>query len=125
MKEASTAFRTSYMIRFIFTAAASEVYSLCLLLTQLAFWKLVKQETFKAVLNMPIYQYHVERRLTVGLILDVSALFSNLTGTVGLPVIPVLTTTFFHDGMNGIKIRLIMEFAFSFEIIKKIYVAYS
>ncbi|KAI4343065.1 hypothetical protein MLD38_027610 [Melastoma candidum] len=141
--------KSSYMIGFISTVSAAAVYGLCLSLTQLAFRKVVKQETFKAVLEMLIYQYfvatcvifiglfasgdwkHLNQEMkdfklgklsyvmtltwsaitwglfsvgAVGLIFEVSALFSNSICTVGLTVIPVLATVFFHDRMDGIKV---------------------
>ncbi|RWR87351.1 putative purine permease 11 [Cinnamomum micranthum f. kanehirae] len=38
------------------------------------------------------------------LIYEVSSLFCNVIGTVGLPVIPILAVVFFHDKMDGVKI---------------------
>jgi len=40
---------------------------------------------------------------TVGLIHEVSSLFSNVISSLGLPVIPVLAVIFFHDEMDGVK----------------------
>ncbi|KAE7996247.1 hypothetical protein FH972_000982 [Carpinus fangiana] len=40
---------------------------------------------------------------TVGLIHEVSSLFSNVISALGLPVIPVLAVIFFHDEMDGVK----------------------
>ncbi|XP_062096152.1 purine permease 21-like [Humulus lupulus] len=39
----------------------------------------------------------------VGLILEVSALFSNVIGVLGLPIVPVMAVFFFHEKMDGIK----------------------
>lgn len=39
----------------------------------------------------------------LGLIFEVSSLFSNVISTVSLPLIPVLAVVFFHDRMDGIK----------------------
>lgn len=39
----------------------------------------------------------------VGLILEVSSLFSNVISVFGLPVIPVLAVIFFHEEMGGAK----------------------
>ena len=39
----------------------------------------------------------------VGLIYEVSSLFSNVISVLGLPVIPVLAVIFFHDKMDGVK----------------------
>ncbi|KAK6782992.1 hypothetical protein RDI58_020788 [Solanum bulbocastanum] len=40
----------------------------------------------------------------MGLISEVSSLFSNVIGTLGLPTVPVLAVFFFHDKMDGVKI---------------------
>ncbi|KAL4290003.1 hypothetical protein GQ457_14G008580 [Hibiscus cannabinus] len=40
---------------------------------------------------------------TVGLILEVSSLYSISVSTVGLPIVPVLAVFIFHDKMDGIK----------------------
>ncbi|GAV83303.1 TPT domain-containing protein [Cephalotus follicularis] len=39
----------------------------------------------------------------VGLIFEVSSLFSNAIGVFGLPIVPVLAIIFFHEKMDGIK----------------------
>jgi len=39
----------------------------------------------------------------VGLIFEVSSLFSNAISVVGLPIIPILAVVFFQDKMHGIK----------------------
>ncbi|XVE51568.1 hypothetical protein DITRI_Ditri02bG0052000 [Diplodiscus trichospermus] len=40
---------------------------------------------------------------TVGLIFEVSSLYSNAISTVGLPIVPVIAVFVFHDKMDGIK----------------------
>ncbi|XP_039048280.1 probable purine permease 10 isoform X2 [Hibiscus syriacus] len=40
----------------------------------------------------------------VGLIMEASSLFSNVIGTLGLPIVPVFAMVFFHDPMTGIKV---------------------
>ncbi|KAL9232252.1 hypothetical protein vseg_007380 [Gypsophila vaccaria] len=40
----------------------------------------------------------------VGLINQVSSLFSNVVGALGLPIVPVLAVVFFHDTMDGVKV---------------------
>ncbi|CAA0832920.1 Probable purine permease 10 [Striga hermonthica] len=45
---------------------------------------------------------------TVGLIFEVSSLFSNVISTVGLPVVPILAPVFFHERMDGIKVIAIL-----------------
>ncbi|XP_076939517.1 putative purine permease 10 [Bidens hawaiensis] len=39
-----------------------------------------------------------------GLIFEVSSLFSNVIGTLGIPITPVLAIVFFHEKMNGVKV---------------------
>ncbi|XP_023635669.1 probable purine permease 6 isoform X2 [Capsella rubella] len=41
---------------------------------------------------------------SLGLILEVSSLFSNVISTVGLPIVPFLGVVFFHDEMSGVKL---------------------
>lgn len=40
---------------------------------------------------------------SVGLIFEVSSLFSNVISTLGLPVVPVMAVVLFGDVMNGVK----------------------
>ncbi|KAL8259481.1 hypothetical protein R6Q59_027434 [Mikania micrantha] len=40
----------------------------------------------------------------VGLIFEVSSLFSNVISTLGIPIVPVLAVVFFHEKMNGLKV---------------------
>ncbi|KMZ63084.1 putative purine permease 11 [Zostera marina] len=40
----------------------------------------------------------------IGLIFEVSSLFSNVISTLALPIVPVFAVIFFHDGFNGIKV---------------------
>ncbi|KAF6135551.1 hypothetical protein GIB67_015404 [Kingdonia uniflora] len=40
----------------------------------------------------------------LGLIYEVSSLFSNVISTVSLPVVPILAVIFFHDKMDGVKV---------------------
>lgn len=40
----------------------------------------------------------------VGLIFEVSSLFSNVISTLGLPIVPVLAVFVFHDKMDGVKV---------------------
>lgn len=141
---------TTWLITgFICTVAASAGYGLMLSLTQLAFKKVIKKESFKAVLDMIIYQSMVassailiglfasgewrslKREMDgfdlgkvsylmillwtticwqlftigcVGLIFEVSSLFSNAISVLGLPIVPVFAVIFFHDKMDGLKI---------------------
>ncbi|XP_022136106.1 probable purine permease 11 [Momordica charantia] len=39
----------------------------------------------------------------LGLIFEVSSLFSNVISTLALPVVPILAVIFFHDKMDGVK----------------------
>lgn len=40
----------------------------------------------------------------LGLIFEVSSLFSNVISTFALPAIPILAVVFFHDKMDGVKV---------------------
>ncbi|KAL5064185.1 hypothetical protein RYX36_025922 [Vicia faba] len=140
--------RDKQVLGFIFTLGASAAFSLYLSLVQLSFDKVIKSETFSAILNMQIYpslvatcacvvglfasgewkSLHKEMReyekgkvsyiMTlfwtavawqvssigmIGLVLDVSSLFSNVIGTIVLPLAPILAVIFFHDKVNGVK----------------------
>ncbi|CAK9328404.1 unnamed protein product [Citrullus colocynthis] len=44
----------------------------------------------------------------LGLIFEVSSLFSNVISTLALPVVPVLAVIFFHDKMNGVKVMALV-----------------
>lgn len=44
----------------------------------------------------------------LGLIFEVSSLFSNVISTVALPVVPVLGVVFFHDRMDGVKVMALL-----------------
>ncbi|KAK9058034.1 hypothetical protein SSX86_022874 [Deinandra increscens subsp. villosa] len=136
-------------VGFACTVIASALYSLGLSLTQLAFQKVLKSETFTMVLNMIIYQSLVASTVTiigllvsgqwndlqgdmvgfewgkimyliiitciavswqiatiggVGLIFEVSSLFSNVISTLALPIIPIVAVIVFHEKMNGMKV---------------------
>ncbi|XP_044496116.1 probable purine permease 10 isoform X2 [Mangifera indica] len=41
---------------------------------------------------------------SIGLIFEVSSVFSNVISTLGLPVVPVLAVAFFRDQMSGVKV---------------------
>ncbi|XWS19805.1 hypothetical protein CRYUN_Cryun31cG0047800 [Craigia yunnanensis] len=41
---------------------------------------------------------------SIGLIFEVSSLFSNVISTLALPIVPVLAMVFFHDRMTGVKV---------------------
>ncbi|KAI4298230.1 hypothetical protein L6164_031813 [Bauhinia variegata] len=40
---------------------------------------------------------------SMGLIMEVSSIFANAIGAVGLPIVPILAVIFFHDKMYGVK----------------------
>ncbi|XP_022757799.1 probable purine permease 11 isoform X2 [Durio zibethinus] len=147
-ENASTVSKGKYAVGFLCTVGASATYSLCLSLIQLSFEKVIKRETFSAVLDMQIYPSFVatcgcvvglfasgdwktlskemkeyqEGKISylmtliwtavtwqissiglLGLIFEVSSLFSNVISTLSLPVIPILAVVFFHDKMDGVK----------------------
>ncbi|KAK4589309.1 hypothetical protein RGQ29_020062 [Quercus rubra] len=138
----------NYEIGLFCTVGASAGFVLMLSLTELSFHKILRRETFTAILEMIIYQSLVATCATlvelfasgewkglkremdefelgkfiyvstliwtaiawqifnigaVGLINEVSSLFSNVISVLGLPVIPVLAVIFFHDKMEGVK----------------------
>ncbi|KAL9682779.1 hypothetical protein QQ045_014587 [Rhodiola kirilowii] len=49
----------------------------------------------------------------LGLVFEVSSLFSNVIGTLGLPVVPVLAVVFFKDKMDGTKVLLLAVWGFT------------
>ncbi|XP_065617210.1 probable purine permease 10 isoform X1 [Quercus suber] len=147
--DSSKVSKGKYVIGLICTISASAGYGLVLSLTQVAFKKVFKKETFAAVMDMIIYQSLVatlgalvglfasgewkglktemeEFELgkvsyimtlvwtaliwdvfaigCVGLIFEVSSLFSNAISVLGLPIVPVLAVIFFHDKIGGIKV---------------------
>ncbi|CAK9172639.1 unnamed protein product [Ilex paraguariensis] len=137
-----------YIIGFLCTLGASGTYSLYLSLVQLSFQKVIKRETFGAVLDLQFYPSFVTTCACVvglfasgeskklgremrdydegkvsyvmtlvwtavtwqissvgllGLIFEVSSLFSNVISTLALPAVPVLAVIFFNDKMDGVK----------------------
>lgn len=141
--------KRKYIIGFLCTVGASATYSLFLSLLELTFKKIIKRETFDAVLLMQIYPSFVATCVCVvglfasgewrtlpsemkeyekgrvsyvmtlfwtavswqissvgllGLIFEVSSLFSNVISTISLPAIPILAVIFFHDKMDGVKV---------------------
>ncbi|CAI9784991.1 unnamed protein product [Fraxinus pennsylvanica] len=140
--------KSKYIIGFLCTLGASATYSLYLSLLELSFKKIIKRETFDAVLDMQIYPSFVATCASIvglfasgewtnlraemkgfqqggvsyvmtlvwtaitwqissvgllGLIFEVSSLFSNVISTVSLPIVPILAVVFFHDKMDGVK----------------------
>ncbi|KAF4385994.1 hypothetical protein G4B88_031129 [Cannabis sativa] len=138
-----------YPLGFIFTILASAGYGLVLSLTQFSLEKVLKRETFSAIMDMTVYQSLVATLATllglfisgdwkvlskeieefglgrisyvmtltwaaiswqlfnigaIGLILEVSSLFSNVISVLSLPVVPVLAVIFFHDKIDGVKV---------------------
>lgn len=51
---------------------------------------------------------------SLGLILEVSSLFSNVIATVGLPIVPILGAIFFHESLDGIKVISIISAVWGF-----------
>ncbi|XP_059643644.1 probable purine permease 11 [Cornus florida] len=141
--------KQKYIIGFLCTLGASATYSLYLSLVQLSFQKVIKRETFGAVLDMQIYPsfvatcgcvvglfasgewrglkkemgdyqkgkvsyvmtlvwtavtWQISSIGLLGLIFEVSSLFSNVISTLALPAVPILAVIFFHDKMDGVKV---------------------
>ncbi|BFG31154.1 hypothetical protein CerSpe_174280 [Prunus speciosa] len=44
----------------------------------------------------------------LGLIFEVSSLFSNVISTLALPLVPILAVIFFHDKMDGVKVMVML-----------------
>ncbi|KAI5327804.1 hypothetical protein L3X38_027200 [Prunus dulcis] len=44
----------------------------------------------------------------LGLIFEVSSLFSNVISTLALPLVPILAVIFFHDKMDGVKLMAML-----------------
>ncbi|KAF9689714.1 hypothetical protein SADUNF_Sadunf01G0120900 [Salix dunnii] len=44
----------------------------------------------------------------LGLIFEVSSLFSNVISTLALPLVPILAVIFLHDKMNGVKVMAML-----------------
>lgn len=145
--------REKHVLGFFLTLGASATFSLYLSLVQLSFEKVIKSETFSAVLNMQFYPSFIATCACVvglfasgewksldkemkgyekgrvsyimtllwtavtwqiasigmlGLVFEVSSLFSNVIGTVVLPVTPILAVIFFHDKINGVKLMALL-----------------
>ena len=76
-------------------------------------WKGLKREIDEFELGKFIYvstliwtakSWQIFNIGAVGLIHEVSSLFSNVITVLGLPVIPVLAVIFFHEKMDGVKV---------------------
>ncbi|KAH7546168.1 hypothetical protein FEM48_Zijuj01G0171800 [Ziziphus jujuba var. spinosa] len=145
--------KAKHVLGLICTISASAGYGLMLSLTQCAFEKIIKRETFSTILNMTMYQSLVATCAalvglfasgewkglteemhafelgkasyaltltwatiswqtfnfgTIGLILEVSSVFSNVVCVLGLPFIPILAVIVFHDKMHGIKVMALL-----------------
>ncbi|KAL3741551.1 hypothetical protein ACJRO7_017075 [Eucalyptus globulus] len=141
--------KAKYALGFVCTIGASAGSGLLLSLTQLCFRRIIKKETFSAVLDMLVCQSLVASAIIVvglfgsgewehlgremdgyelgkvsyvmnlvgiaiawqafrigmmGLILDMSSLFSNSISAVGLPIVPILAAVFFGERMDGVKV---------------------
>uniref|UniRef100_A0A7N2REB6 Uncharacterized protein n=1 Tax=Quercus lobata TaxID=97700 RepID=A0A7N2REB6_QUELO len=44
----------------------------------------------------------------LGLIFEVSSLFSNVINTLALPVVPILAVILFHDKIDGVKVMALL-----------------
>ncbi|KAJ4826634.1 hypothetical protein Tsubulata_002237, partial [Turnera subulata] len=140
--------KVKYAIGFICAVAASAVYGLVLSLIQFCSKNVIKRQTFKAVMDMIIYQeivasvviligffasgewngltremngyelgkasyamnllwtcimWQVYAIGCVGLIFEVSSLFSNAINVLGLPIVPVVAVFVFHDKLESGK----------------------
>lgn len=141
--------KVKYTIGFLSTIGASAMYGLLLSLTQMAFQRVIKRESVKAILDLIVYPALVGTIATligliaskewkslpgeiegfglgksafvlvlvwtaiswqvftigvVGLILEVSSLFSNVISTLSLPIVPIFAVVFFYDKMDALKV---------------------
>ncbi|KAF3449506.1 hypothetical protein FNV43_RR10234 [Rhamnella rubrinervis] len=106
-----------YVIGFLCTVGASATYSLYLSLVQLSSksgeWKSLKKEmndftqgkvSYTMTLLWTAITWQISSVGMLGLIFEVSSLFSNVISTLALPVVPILAVMFFHDKVNGVKV---------------------
>ncbi|CAB4307883.1 unnamed protein product [Prunus armeniaca] len=63
-------------------------------------------DTAGVAFNWTFGQWRAEgfKEIDGGVLIKASSLFSNVVGTLGLPVVPVLPVIFFHDKMFRIKV---------------------
>ncbi|QCD81467.1 Purine permease [Vigna unguiculata] len=75
-------------------------------------WKSLKQESkdyekgtvsYVMTLLWTAVTWQISSIGMLGLIFEVSSLFSNVIGTLSLPIVPILAVIFFHDKVNGVK----------------------
>ena len=76
-------------------------------------WKVLRQEmegfelgkvSYAMTLTWATISWQLFNIGAVGLILEVSSLFSNVISVLSLPVVPVLAVIFFHDRIDGVKV---------------------
>ncbi|KAI3941640.1 hypothetical protein MKX01_018230 [Papaver californicum] len=121
-----------YVIGFLCTLAASAGYSLVIkrqtitgvlemqifpsLVATYGDWKELKREmneytegkvSYVMTLVWTAITWQISSVGTVGLIFEASSLFSNVAGTLGLPIVPIFAVIFFHDKLSGIKVGTI------------------
>ncbi|KAL3741550.1 hypothetical protein ACJRO7_017074 [Eucalyptus globulus] len=119
--------KAKYALGFVCTIGASVAYGLLLSLTQSLVasviimvglfesgeWKHLGREMNGYELGKVSYvmnlvgiavAWQVFRIGMMGLILDVSSLFSNSISAVGLPIVPIFAAAFFGERMDGVKV---------------------
>lgn len=76
-------------------------------------WKVLRQEmegfelgkvSYAMTLTWATISWQLFNIGAVGLILEVSSLFSNVISVLSLPLVPVLALIFFHDRIDGLKV---------------------
>ncbi|OMO66815.1 hypothetical protein CCACVL1_20981 [Corchorus capsularis] len=100
----------NYATGFICTIFAAATCALLYASQQLAFRKFLKRKTFEVVMDVLIYRSLVAAIVilmfffgTVALIFEVSSLFSNVIGSLGLPINPIIAMFVFNDKMDYMK----------------------
>ncbi|XP_021768104.1 probable purine permease 11 [Chenopodium quinoa] len=76
-------------------------------------WRTLKEEMrdyktggvpYVLTLRFTAISWQVSSVGLIGLVFEVSSLFSNVISTLSLPMIPIFAVVFFHDKMNGVKV---------------------
>ncbi|XP_023744020.1 probable purine permease 10 [Lactuca sativa] len=105
---------TSYKVVFDITVYQSLIATIVILMGLFASgeWKDIKEEMWNFESGQASYiinlvgtavSWQVFTVGYIGLIFEVSSLFSNVISTLGIPIVPILAVMFFDEKMNGVK----------------------
>ncbi|KAL7616165.1 hypothetical protein Lser_V15G03443 [Lactuca serriola] len=106
---------TSYKVVFDITVYQSLIATVVILMGLFASgeWKDIKEEMWDFESGQASYiinlvgtavSWQVFTVGYIGLIFEVSSLFSNVISTLGIPIVPILAVVFFDEKMNGVKV---------------------